>query len=155
LDFEDGPSDVYEPEVGLRKYMRERFNDLALNKHFGNGIKLVVGSAEQDVPSWTNGTLRFQCKIPEKEGRIEVQYSFPSGERDWFLFALTRFATEVEFIVREAEGFEYEYDPIGGFPAPEPSDDELMKTVVTSSKSECLPEQGILMNWWRPQERAE
>ena len=153
LLFEEGPRYDFQVHSNLSEHMEGRLDDVFLNEMFG-GVVFKVDGVPQSVPAWENAELRFRCSVPEAKCRVELMYVWPSLERDVWAVTLKRFANEVEMEVIEAEGFRYGYTSIGGFPAPMPKRDTVTGTMRTSCR-ECLPEQGFLINWWRPQEEVE
>src|SRR4051812_50078188 len=65
----------------------------------------------------------------------------------WY-FALGRFIDQVKIFIEKAEGFEYEFQPIGGFPDLQPGPDGLLSFETIDSEGGHLPGQGYMVQWY-------
>jgi hypothetical protein len=84
-------------------------------------------------------------------GSATIQYDYRMLETSfgcWF-FSLGRFTDNVRFQFQRAEGYEYEFQPLGGFPDTEPNKDGLLKVEALETAGGHLPGQGYMVQWYR------
>ena len=93
---------------------------------------------------------KFRCVIPidEEEAEISFKYQCLEAPTDVFIWKLARFTGDIELTIYEADGYEYRYLPLGGFPDLEPNKG-LKKGVrhLVSKGRVHLPGQGYLIQW--------
>ncbi|NOD90986.1 MULTISPECIES: metallophosphoesterase [unclassified Ruegeria] len=98
-----------------------------------------------------DGIPRFDCKIPIGRDEQSIVYRYSSLEmpEEVFLWRLTRFTRDIKLVIHEAEGYEYEYCSLGGFPALIPRENPMDKSRVLESRGTMhLPGQGYLIQWY-------
>jgi UDP-2,3-diacylglucosamine pyrophosphatase LpxH len=97
----------------------------------------------------------FQWKgmIGPKEQWLEYEYEKLELPNNAFLIRVSRFTDQVKLSIKEAEGYHYEYVPIGGFPLLKPSKDKFFSVDTLESDRMILPSQGYLIQW-RPEHRS-
>ncbi|MGY4465883.1 hypothetical protein ACVWWK_001565 [Bradyrhizobium sp. LB9.1b] len=70
-----------------------------------------------------------------------------TGDGVWF-FGLGRFIDRVEINIERAEGFDYEFKSMGGFPDLQPGPHGVLKYETLQSEGGHLPGQGYMVQWY-------
>lgn len=99
----------------------------------GNADHRILGSVEL---SGKSATIEYHYRM------LETQFGV------WF-FTLGRFTDNVRFQLKRADGYEYEFLPLGGFPNLPPDKDGLLSFESLESEGGHLPGQGYMVQWYR------
>jgi predicted phosphodiesterase len=84
-----------------------------------------------------------------KSATIEYHYRMLETNFGVWFFTLGRFTDKVRFQLMRAEGYEYEFMPLGGFPNLQPGKDGLLHFESLESEGGHLPGQGYMVQWYR------
>lgn len=103
----------------------------------------------QSVKDPGDGTMiRGLVDLPAGKATVEYHYQMLESEDGVWTFVLGRFIDKVRIILEQAEGYQYEYMPLGGFPDRQPSPDGVFKFATVDSDAGHLPHQGYLVQWY-------
>lgn len=97
------------------------------------------------------GSRKILGDVELSSQAVKIKYEYSMLETTfgvWF-FALGRFTDNVRFQFKRAEGYEYEFMPLGGFPNVEFDKDGLLNFEALESGGGHLPGQGYMVQWYR------
>jgi hypothetical protein len=87
-------------------------------------------------------------ELPGEATGVDYQYRILERNNGVWFFSLGRFVDHVRIKIEEAEGFEYEYLPMGGFPDLQPESDDIWSYESVESDVGHLPGQGYMVQWY-------
>lgn len=105
-----------------------------------------TGEAKDDT-----GARKILGTVELSTTSVTIQYDYRMLETSfgvWY-FMLGRFTDNVRFRFQRAEGYEYEFLPLGGFPNISPDKDGLFSFETLESEGAHLPGQGYMVQWYR------
>ena len=93
--------------------------------------------------------FEFEMDIGEDESTIIFHYKLIETVRGVWVWTLARYTMDIDINIAEAADFEYEYLPLGGFPALTPTKHKVYTHLGLRSKGRVhLPSQGYLVQWY-------
>ncbi|CAN5250721.1 hypothetical protein BH11PSE4_BH11PSE4_32820 [soil metagenome] len=144
-----GPSETFEFRTSTNKRIENHKSAAVRDRAFS----IVSMSPVPPAPSVrdANDTQKIVGRVTLPAGRATVEYHYEILECEdgiWY-FALARFIDYVKIVIERADGYEYEFLPLGGFPDLKPGAEGILSYETLESEGGHLPGQGYLVQWYK------
>lgn len=101
-----------------------------------------VESSEKD-----GHIFQWAGEVGTKEQWLEYEYEKLDLPNNFYFMIVSRFTDRVKLSIKPADGYDYAYLPIGGFPTLKPTPDDLLSVDTVQTEEMILPRQGYIIQW--------
>ncbi|WP_164933890.1 metallophosphoesterase family protein [Bradyrhizobium guangzhouense] len=147
IELHPGPAELFEfrttTNTRIENHPSKDIRDRAFSV-----IKMSPKPKTQKRDKTRNNRIAGTSQISPLTTVVEYQYRMLEMDNGVWYFALGRFIDQVKIFIEKAEGFEYEFQPIGGFPDLQPGPDGLLSFETIESEGGHLPGQGYMVQWY-------
>nr|WP_256464324.1 metallophosphoesterase [Bradyrhizobium sp. 21] len=147
IELYPGPAELFEFRTITNKRVENHPSKDIRDRAF-SVVKMSPKPKTQKRDKILNNRIAGASQISPQTAVVEYQYRMLEMDNGVWYFALGRFIDQVKIFIEKAEGFEYEFQPIGGFPDLQPGPDGLLSFETIESEGGHLPGQGYLVQWY-------
>ncbi|MEH2612216.1 metallophosphoesterase family protein [Bradyrhizobium sp. AZCC 1693] len=147
IELYPGPEELFEFRTITNKRVENHPSKNIRDRAF-SVIKMSPKPKAQKRDKVLNNRIAGAAQISSKTTVVEYQYQMLEMDNGVWYFALGRFIDHVKIFIEKAGGFEYEFQPVGGFPDLQPGPDGLLSFETVESDGGHLPGQGYMVQWY-------